>query len=351
MGKLFITAWGDLPKGGIYTFDIMDSGEPVQTAFTPFYHAGYIAWSPDGKSMYVTGGGADADCVGAFSVTLDGECVPLNVQSSGGLSCCHLCVSPDGGFVYAANYRTGNFAEFPVLADGSLAPASRIVAHAGKGPHPVRQTEPHAHFCGMAPDGRYLLVIDLGIDAVMAYPFTPGKGISPEAVIKNTVTPGSGPRHLVFDAAGKNAYVITELGNTIQHLLYDGGRFELVGEISTLPRGVRCATKASAIRLSRDGRSLLASNRGFDGIAVFAVNGEKLSCVTHALSGGSSPRDVNFFADDRFVAAGNEFSDTVFFFDFDRIAGRIVPNGFRLDLPRPLCFSERPESASRSAAE
>ena len=342
MGKLFITAWGDLPKGGIYTFDIKDSGEPVQAAFTPFYHAGYIAWSPDGKFMYVTGGGDGADCVGAFSVTPDGKCVPLNVQSSGGLSCCHLCVSPDGKFVYAANYRTGNFAEFPVLADGSLAPALRIVSHEGKGPHPVRQTEPHAHFCGMAPDGSYLLVIDLGIDAIMAYPFTPGKGIKTEDVIKNAVTPGSGPRHLVFDKSGKTAWLITELGNTVQCLRYDDGRFEVRGTYAALPRGVRCATKASAIRLSQDGRFLLASNRGFDDIAVFAVDAEKLTSVTHALSGGSSPRDINFLAGDRLVAAGNEFSDTVFFFDFDRERGLLSPNGFRLDLPRPLCFSERP---------
>ena len=345
MSRLFITAWGDLPRGGIYTFDVRDSGEPVQTSFTPFRHAGYIAWSPDGRSMYVTGGGQETDTVGAFSVTDDGKCTLLSVQSSGGVSCCHLCVSPDGKFVYAANYRTGNFAEFPVLSDGSLAPAARIVAHEGKGPHPVRQTEPHAHFCGFTPDEKYLLVIDLGIDADMAYPFTPGEGIAQENVIRNPVTPGSGPRHLVFDRSGRTAWLVTELGNTILRLRYADGRFEVQETYSTLPRGVRCATKASAVRLSRDGKFLLASNRGFDGVAVFAVNeAGRLADVSHTLSGGSSPRDVNFFAGDRFVAAGNEFSDTVFFFDFDRERGLLAPNGFRIDLPRPLCFSERPAS-------
>ena len=340
MSRLFITAWGDLPRGGIYTFDVEDSGEPLQIAFTPFYHAGYIAWSPDRKFMYVTGSLEDSDGVGAFSVTPEGKCLLLNVQSSGGLSCCHLCVSPDGKRVYAANYRTGNFAEFPVLADGSLAPASRIVAHSGKGPNPDRQAGPHVHFCTFSPEGKYLIVIDLGIDAVMAYPYDPGKGIDPEHAVKNTVTPGSGPRHLVFDASGKNTYVITELGNTIQHLRYHDGRFELLEEISTLPRGAAGPSKASAIRLSRDGKFLLASNRGFDDIAVFEIDGNgSPRPVFHTLSGGSSPRDVNFFADDRFVAAGNEASDSVFFFDFSPSTGSLTPNGFRLFLPRPLCFS------------
>jgi len=348
MSQLFITAWGDLPAGGIYTFDIKDSGEPVQRAFTPFRHAGYIAWSADGRFMYVTGGGEETDTVGAFSVADDGKCTQLSVQSSGGVSCCHLCVSPDGKFVYAANYRTGNFAEFPVRADGSPAPARRIVTHEGKGPHPVRQTEPHAHFCGFSPDGKYLLVIDLGIDAVMAYPFAPEEGIVPEHVIKNPVTPGSGPRHLVFDKSGRTAWLVTELGNTILRLAYEDGRFEVLETYSTLPRGVRCATKASAVRLSRDGKILLASNRGFDDIAVFSADGTgKLVPVSHTLSGGSSPRDVNFFADDRFVAAGNEASGNVFFFDFDRERGTLTPNGFRLDLPRPLCFSERPGPKKR----
>ena len=340
MSRLFIAAWGDLPRGGIYTFDVKDSGEPIQTAFTPFYHAGYIAWSPDRKFMYVTGSLENTDGVGAFAVTPEGKCVPLNVQSSGGLSCCHLCVSPDGKRVYAANYRTGNFAEFPVLADGSLGPASRIVAHTGKGPHPVRQAEPHVHFCTFSPDGNYLIVIDLGIDAVMAYPYDPANGIDPAHAIKNTVTAGSGPRHLVFDASGKNAYVITELGNTVQHLHYDNGRFELVGEISTLPRGADAPSKAAAIRLSRNGKFLLASNRGSDDIAIFEID-EKASLrpVFHTPSLGSSPRDVNFFSCDHFVAAGNEASDSVFFFDFSPSTGSLTPNGFRLFLPRPLCFS------------
>ena len=53
------------------------------------------------------------------------------------------------------------------------------------------------------------------------------------------------------------------------------------------------------------------------------------------LSGGSSPRDINFLPGCRWFGAANEFSDTVFFFDCDG-RGRLTPNGCVLRLPRPL---------------
>ena len=58
-------------------------------------------------------------------------------------------------------------------------------------------------------------------------------------------------------------------------------------------------------------------------------------CFDLVLSGGSSPRDINFLPGCRWFGAANEFSDTVFFFDCDG-RGRLTPNGCVLRLPRPL---------------
>jgi 6-phosphogluconolactonase len=343
MSRFYISAFGELPRGGIYTCELKENGEVIPLANVPFYHSGYLAWNSNKTRLYATGGLDDekSDCLAAFSVNEDGFPVLLNTRKSHGKSCCHLGVSPDDKFVYAANYFSGNFSEYAILEDGSLSEALQVIQHEGSGPHPERQTSAHAHFCGFSPDGRFLLVIDLGIDAVMAYPYTPGKGISRNGVIRNRISPGSGPRHLVFDSSGKIAYLVTELGNTVKSLHYNEGHFEFISEISLLPCRIEYPTKAAAVRLSADERFLLATNRGFDSVAVIALDGAGGMVLNDlTLSGGISPRDLNFLGNDRFVAVGNEFSGNVYFFDFNRESGKLTPNGYKLELPRPLCFTE-----------
>lgn len=342
MSKLYIASWSDREDGGIYTYDMLENGEPCQTGFVPFHHAGYLAWNSKKDMLYATGSIDDkCDCVGAFRLEADGSFKQLNRSATEGLSCCHLCVSPDDSFVYAVNYRTGNFAEFKVLPDGSLSEAVQIIAHSGKGPNPARQEGPHTHFCSFDSDGKYLLVVDLGIDAVMAYPYTPGQGISADGVVRNDITPGAGPRHLVFDKSGKIVYLINELGNTLMSFNYADGKLQLIAEIATLPRGVKCFSKASAIRLTSDEKFIAVTNRGYDTIAVFRLDGKgNMEWADLEFSNGSSPRDVNYICGSRFFAAGNEFSDNVRFFDCDGNSGKLTPNGFELELPRPLCFIE-----------
>ena len=116
MRKFYISAWGEVADGGIFTCVLKENGEVVPQSRVPFYHAGYLAWNSDKTRLYATGGwDENSDSVGAFAVAEDGSLVHLNTQKSFGRSCCHLCVSPDDKFVYAANYFTGNFSEYAIL--------------------------------------------------------------------------------------------------------------------------------------------------------------------------------------------------------------------------------------------
>ena len=124
MKKIFISAWGEAAVGGIFSCTLKENGEVVPQSRVPFYHAGYLAWNKDKSRLYATGGwDENTDSVGAFAVAEDGSLIHLNTQKSHGRSCCHLCVSPDDKFVYAANYFTGNFSEYAILEDGSLSEA------------------------------------------------------------------------------------------------------------------------------------------------------------------------------------------------------------------------------------
>ncbi len=108
----------------------------------------------------------------------------------------------------------------------------------------------------------------------------------------------------------------------------------------SIPPHLACPTKAAAIRLSEDEKFLFASNRGFDSIACYRVDhaAGTLKLYDLALSGGSSPRDINFLPGLEKFAAANEFSDTVVFFDYDRRLGKLTPNGQCVKLPRPLAI-------------
>lgn len=337
----YVAAMSEQPDGGIYRYEMRESAAPEQVGFTPVPNANYIAFSPDGKYMYTTCSVEGEGGVASFRIASDGSLAPINTCAAGGRSTCYVITDHSGTFLYAANYSTGTFAEFK-LDNGRIVERTQLIQHEGKGPNVARQECAHPHFTGLSPDGRYLCVIDLGIDAIKAYPIDPVKGLNAAGVITSPVRPaGSGPRHLVFDRSGKIAYLLNELGNTVISCRYADGRFEAIETRSTLPALVNVATKAAAVRLSADERYLFASNRGFDSIAVFRLDGkggmERTSLV---LSGGSSPRDINFLPGGKMFAAANEFSDVLVFFDYDGEGG-LTPNGLIYKLPRPLCVMWR----------
>ncbi len=334
----YVAACTDKPEGGIYRYEMRQSAAPQQVGFTALPDANYLSFSPDGKYMYSTCSAGKDGGVAAFAIDADGALTLLNTCAAGGLSTCYVITDSSGKWLYAANYRGPSVSEFR-LEKGRIAERTQVVRHEGSGPNLPRQDAAHPHFTGLTPDGRYLLVVDLGIDAIMAYPIDPDKGLNAAGVIKNPVEPaGSGPRHLIFDRSGKIAYLLNELASTVISYRYADGRFEAIETKSMLPPLTNVYSKASAIRLSADEKFLFASNRGFDSVAVYRLDGKGgMTLHDMVLSGGSSPRDVNFLPGGRMFATANEFSDILVLFDYDAAAGKLTPNGISYKLPRPLC--------------
>ena len=341
----FLSAFGSSDDAGIYTYTFNQNGKPEESGFTALRNSGYLAFSPDRKTLYATCAFDDSsDGVAAYRVAADGTLVNMlgDIRATGGKSSCHLCTSLDGKYLYVANYSSGSVTEFPLNSDGSVCEKSKVSCHFGSGPFEKRQLSAHAHQCYAVPDGKFIAVVDLGCDSVFCYPYSANGGINTSAVIENKITPaGSGPRHLVFDKSGKRAYLLNELGNTLFTLHYSNGRFEITDRASTLPRGVECATKASAVRLSKDGKYLIATNRGFDSVIRYDLsNPDKPQGVELQLVGGVSPRDAEYLCDGKYFAVNNEFSDSTRFFDCNAKTGALTTNGYELITPRPLCLLE-----------
>ncbi len=107
-------------------------------------------------------------------------------------------------------------------------------------------------------------------------------------------------------------------------------------------------SRAAEIAVSADGRSVYASNRGHDSIAVFAVDAGtgRLAPRQWALTGGRTPR---CFAPDptgRFLYVANEDSDNVVKFDIADRTGELTPAGEVARTGSPVCIVFRGTAGS-----
>jgi 6-phosphogluconolactonase len=272
---------------------------------------------------------------GDGSLTPHGKIIP-----SGGKSSCHLSVSPGRNFLYCANYFSGSFTEYRLAPDGAIAERTRIIRHQGSGPNKLRQETAHPHCCVFSPDGKFLTIADLGCDRVYAYPFSEENGIDQDSPVITTLEAGCGPRHILFGPAAPIVYLVTELSNCLLSFSWQDGKLIPIEELYLLPRGAQMPFKASALRFSADRKFIVCTNRGFDSLASVELDGKGgIFPAALTLSGGSSPRDVNFIGEN-FFAAANEFSDEVRFFDFEPATGVLTPNGYQVQMPRPLCIMQ-----------
>ena len=103
--------------------------------------------------------------------------------------------------------------------------------------------------------------------------------------------------------------------------------------LSTLPAGYRGASQAAHIAIDPTGRRLYVSNRGQNGIAVFALDAAGVpTLLQHIASGGDWPRFFLLLDDARRMAVANERSATLAVFAIGP-DGRLSATGQQLAVP------------------
>ena len=277
--------------------------------------------------------------VAAYAIQGD-TLLPLNHKPIGVTPPCYVALAPDEKALVFAEYTHAVAGVFELTGDGRIAdtpPAT--VTHTGSGPDPKRQEKAHAHCAEVSPDGRHLCIVDLGIDRVKVYDF-PGRaaGLKEKAALTIASAGGAGPRHLLFHPNRKTAYLLHELNNTISSFLYTGEAFIHVQTISMLPVDFSDYSKASAIKLSDDGRRLFGSNRGHDSIAAYDIEPDtgKMSLLAISRLVGKSPRDFEFMPGGNFVLLGHENSNELMSYAYDKATGRFTPAHGPFALYRPV---------------
>lgn len=257
---------------------------------------------------------------------------------------CHVSLSPDGRRLFGASYLSATVVSLGV--DGSDL-KSYVFPDDAMGPNALRQKKAYAHFTFCTPPGRPLRlgVIDLGCDRIRF--FDPAT-LAVDPLLEIKAEAGDGPRHAVWSKDGRFLFVVNELGSSVVSYAFDGSKFTRVDKKSMLPEaldkrekdGSSPNSKAAAIKLTADGRILMASNRGHDSIAFYSVDAAtgrlELRNIQKLL--GKFPRDFELMPGERYMVVGHKMSDEIQVYAFDRANCSLAPVGAAIPCWRPLCF-------------
>lgn len=326
----------DTKTGAIKAVDSVVSSNPS-----------FVAVSANKKYVYAVNENGDstnnAGGVSAFSFK-NGKLKKINEQSSGGNYPCYITVSNNGKWLFAGNYGTGNFSQYPLNADGSIGTATNNIRHFGKGPNAERQEGPHVHGTFLTNDNKLLLVPDLGTDKIMLYDFDAVSGKLTEAKNPHIAFPGgSGPRHIAIHPSQKYLYAIEELTGSVAAFRFAASQSKttLFQTISSVQEDYKGSAGSADIHVSPDGKFLYASNRGESNtLAIYSIN-QTTGVLT--LKGfqpvlGLTPRNFNFDPTGNFLLVANQNSNDIVVFKVNHQTGLLKDTGKRVNVHAPVCI-------------
>ncbi|MFB9328540.1 lactonase family protein [Paenibacillus aurantiacus] len=289
--------------------------------------------SPDGGKA---GEGA------AFAIDpATGRFEPLNRTLTVASPTCHIQRDASGKYLIVVSYHGGMAGLLQIEENGRIGKLLDVSQHEGRSVHPERQDRPHPHSAFFSPDGKFVLIQDLGLDKIFTYAIDEAAGKLVQKHVTET-NPGAGPRHLAFHPTGAFAYVINEVDSTVAAFAYDAedGRLTPIQTVSTLPaEGFDGENTTAEIAISEDGRYMYGSNRGHDSLVVYAVDGAtgQLSHVQHIASGGGHPRHFALTPGGQYLLCANRDDNNIVTFRIDRETGRLSETGQSVSVSKPVC--------------
>ena len=310
-GKIEVTGYADhardpsfLVDNGKYVYSVCEAGA-----------SGISAYSKDGAT-------------GALTL--------LNEKTFPGEGACNIHASGDNRWLIVANYNSGNLICTGIKQNGSVGDLVSNIQHVGSGANRERQEHAHVHCAIFDKEERFVLVADLGTNAIHSYRFNHESG----ELLKQGITAlpdGEGPRHIILDAQNRFAYVVTELGNRVFSYAYskETGALQGLMSLSTLPDGWKGESYCADIHLSRDGKYLYTSNRGHDSITCFRLTGGKMDKAGIFPCGGKTPR--NFAVTEKAVIVANQDSDNIVVWKREEDSGFLTDKLSEVKVPMPVC--------------
>jgi 6-phosphogluconolactonase (cycloisomerase 2 family) len=279
----------------------------------------------------------------------------INQVQSLGNEPTHSSLSGDGSHLFVSNYSVvedpgGTLAVLPVGADGKLNSVVQMSSHPSSRVNPERQMSAHVHSTMSSPDGRYVFSNDLGADKVFVYRFDPKANpdlpLKPAQPASVQLPPGSGPRHLLFSADGKHAWLSMEMSAQVAVFDYKDGTLAQT-QMVDLAAGQPTSDKAAAaLHASADGKFLYVSNRGTaNQLLVFAIDPATghLKELQRRSVEGDHPREFSLDPSGQFLLIANQKSNQIVVVERDAKSGLLGKTVQKLpmDAPSDLKFMLR----------
>lgn len=302
-------------------------------------NSSYVVAANNGKTLYSI---ADEGIV-SFRILPNGSITRLNSVNIKGMRGCQLSTDKDDKYIFVSGYHDGKATVLHLNKDGSVGAIADGVFHKGLGSVAERNFRPHVSCTRRTPDGKFVMVADLGIDQVKIYRFDAKEGkLTLVDAIRCELE--SAPRHFIFSPDGKFIYLMYELKNVIDVFTYETGtrspKIEKIQTISTTGNNKASQmTAACAIRFSPDGNYVFCSNAGDNSVSIYkrdVENGllENVCCLPIS---GDYPKDIAIFPDGKHLASLNHESGTISFFRIDYEKGLIVMNHRSIRVNEPNC--------------
>jgi 6-phosphogluconolactonase len=308
-------------------------------------HPSYHLYNPDHRLIY-----AINECrqdlhgrsgsIRTFRITSEGF-QGIGEVPSGGDEPCFLIMDPQRRFLICTNYGGSSLSVLPLDTGGIPRPPVQVLTWEGRSIRQDRQEQPHPHSACFTPDGRYLLVPDLGCDLIRVIHWDNSETPLQEAAeMAVPVIPGSGPRMMAFIPGTNRAWVVNELKNSGVRFVYKPDSLEILEwekEISLLPPAWSPREESTASHIYGAENFCLFSLRGPDLLARVTERG-----VDFCESGGRGPR---FFLADpvnhRLYVAWQQ-SHRISEYGLSN-SGGLELIGNPLELPEPTCMALIPE--------
>ncbi|RWZ51427.1 6-phosphogluconolactonase [Labedella phragmitis] len=261
------------------------------------------------------GGGHES--AGIVTLSLD--------RSSGALSVLSRRALPGGGMNYLALAREGR-----VLLGASYGGGYGISAVVDDGVvgEPVARIDyPNLHSVLPSADGRFAYFVSLGADLVAQYALGSDAALTPLDPPTVDAPSGSGPRHLVLNAAGDAVYVNTEFTGQVLHYVPDAetGTLELRGAADAFDPSQGLAVSrfgadpreehliwGADLHLADGGNRIWASERTAATLSSVAVAADgSLTSSASFVATEPQPRGFAISPDGMHVVVAGELSTTV----------------------------------------
>ncbi len=322
---------------GITIYDVdNETGRFVKRSEVEQDNCTYLCVSPDRKHLYAV---VD-EGVTTFAILPDGNLEQMKLTKIRGMRGCFMDVHPSGRFIAVAGYHDGKMTVLKVREDGVVGEITDEVYDKGIGSVAERNFRPHICCTLFSEDGKYLYMVDSGIDQVRIYAFSKSGRVELKDIIHSEL--GAGPHRVLFPKGEKHLYILHELKNTIS--VYDRTvnekgvpSFEKVQEIATLKPDYTVASAACSLTFSPKQHHLYCSNAGENSIAFYDIDAKtgQLTLKNILPISGDYPIDIEILPDEKHLVSLNQDSNSLTFFTIDYHASTIVMNGLPIPCDRP----------------